>query len=169
MTTNNTNAASTKRCELDIQEYRDGFSRRLKKACDINKIPPHNRVSRLSSITDVTVSAVRKWLSAKGLPELPTIIDIAMALGVDLEWLVSDRGTPRNSSSTINEDLLSEILETIQIVQSETGRELSNKEFAYVIAKLYSHFRKKTYTPNDSKTVTLFLVNDIASGVSNGD
>lgn len=67
------------------------FAARFKEACENNpKLPkPQNALGKVLGVSGPMVSNYRK---GEKLPSMPTAIDISIACGVCVEWLLTGRG-----------------------------------------------------------------------------
>lgn len=71
---------------------KEQFARRLHLALDQQGIPRRGRQTRLGKMFGVSQKASGKWLSADAIPSMERSIEIAKALDVPLEWLLTGRG-----------------------------------------------------------------------------
>jgi len=85
--------------QLMVASTKEDFAARLNKACDNAKPPiPEERgrraeLRRRVETAGLVVSgeSVRKWLSGESIPSMDSLRFIAMALGVETDWLLTGR------------------------------------------------------------------------------
>lgn len=82
----------------DSEQEREGFARRLHEACAEKEIPKHRRAAVMAQITGVTPKATSKWFDGKGFPTIYHCNQMAAYLGINVNWLLTERG-PRYAES----------------------------------------------------------------------
>jgi transcriptional regulator with XRE-family HTH domain len=96
-------------------DEKGAFAARLNEVCSDMGLPAERgRQTELAKLFKLTPNAVRKWLLGEGLPELEVAISIAKWSGVNLESLLTGRGTKK----------LGELVDTKALVLGEAIHEL---------------------------------------------
>lgn len=83
---------------VQIEEIRNSFVARLKKALSEAGIPEWGAGVRLAKMAKVTPKACSKWLNGESMPGGAKMLALAAALNVRVEWLEYGRGDMRESS-----------------------------------------------------------------------
>lgn len=93
---------------LSSDDYREGFSLRLRSALSKNNLPVDSGTVLQRLFNDcpsrgdgVTVGAARKWLLGQALPSRDKVAVLARALNVDPRWLLfGDEAPCRDDAAT---------------------------------------------------------------------
>ena len=81
------------------------FSDRLNEACDIANIPIWGRQSFLAKKLNIAQPSVSKWFLNKSLPTIDKIAELSDLLGVEIEWLVTGKGSKEKISPPTQEQI----------------------------------------------------------------
>jgi len=125
----------------DSQLRREDFSRRLNEALDARGYPPKNRgrQTALADAMDVSQGAARKWLEGESFPDLDKIVDLALKLKINSDWLLTGRGDMdierKRESHPIDERLLSEVMDYAS--RRTEGMKLTPARQARLVMLLY--------------------------------
>jgi len=83
-----------------VNDEKAQFAERLNQACDLAGIPSgRGRRADLARMFNVSGESARKWLSGESIPKSSRVVQIALRLGVNGEWLLTGRGEMRQAES----------------------------------------------------------------------
>lgn len=76
------------------------FAARLHQAADARGLPAgRGRATDLGRLVGVGYKGASKWLAGSGMPDMAHASQLAIALGVSFEWLMTGRGAKRIGSA----------------------------------------------------------------------
>ena len=75
------------------------FAERLHRACDVSGLPQgRGRATQLGALVGVGYKGASKWLNSDGMPDMGHATELAIALGVEFDWLMTGRGSMKSGT-----------------------------------------------------------------------
>lgn len=118
--TNHNNNASRKKDIFLPSAIKYEFSKRLKQACREKWKCKHTNQQEIADAFNVSQATISEWWNSRKMPSLEKLIEIALYLGVCVEWLATGRGPkkpPCDKAHALNEEqaqVLKEIFELLR-------------------------------------------------------
>jgi len=141
--------------KYDKEQDIKAFSARLRQALDRIAIAPDfkGRQREAGALAGKGSGAAKKWLNAEGYPSMESMIMIAKACDVSLEWLATGRG--EMCPHVLNTKLLETLIRAVESAELEERTKIDTADKARLITRIYKKCHNDGLAPEPAAIATL--------------